>query len=112
MGAGNIKGMREALNKVGNAAAWIAENCNDQQTAKYMNDMIAIVQTALSAPPINCEVGGFNEQQRRFDHWCHQHPECEGCIIAEIKKRGDSCELIWAQMKYEAQATPEKGDEE
>ena len=53
---GNAAAMRDALNKVGNAAAWIAESCNDQQTAKYMNDMIAIVQTALSAPARNQEV--------------------------------------------------------
>ncbi len=50
---GNAAAVREALDKVGNAAAWIAESCNDQQTAKYMNDMIAIVQTALSAPARN-----------------------------------------------------------
>ena len=47
--------MREAMNKVGNAAAWIAERCNDQQTAKYMNDIIAIVQSAISAPARNCD---------------------------------------------------------
>lgn len=53
---GNAAAMREALKKVGNAAAWIAESCNDQQTATYMNDMIAIVQTASSAPARNCDV--------------------------------------------------------
>ena len=52
---GNAAAEREALNKVGNAAAWIAESCNDQQTAEYMNDIIAIVQSALSAPARNCD---------------------------------------------------------
>jgi len=61
------------------------------------------IDDALALPPRNCDVGGFNEQQKRFNKWCYQHPECEGCIVGEIKKRRDSCELIWAQMKYEAQ---------
>ena len=61
---GNAAAMREALNKVGNAAAWIAESCNDQQTAKYMNDMIAIVQSALSAPARNCDRFTSFEQAR------------------------------------------------
>lgn len=53
--SGNAAAEREALNKVGNAVAWIAESCNDQQTAEYMNDIIAIVQSALSAPARNCD---------------------------------------------------------
>lgn len=52
---GSAAAMREALNEVGNAAAWIAESCNDRQTAKYMNDIIAIVQSALSKPARNCD---------------------------------------------------------
>lgn len=64
---GNAAALREALNKVGNAAAWIAERCNDQQTAKYMNDIIAIVQTAIAKPARNCDkYDNFNDALRQF----------------------------------------------
>jgi hypothetical protein len=39
--------IRDALNKIGNISVWVAENCNDQQTAKYMNDIITIVQETV-----------------------------------------------------------------
>ena len=64
----NAAAMRDALNKVGNAAAWIAESCNDQQTAKYMNDIIAIVQAALSEPPRNCDVYNTFEKAKTACH--------------------------------------------
>lgn len=62
----NTAAMLEALNKVGNAAAWIAESCDDQQTAKYMNDIIAIVQSALSAPARNCDALSADDVKSRF----------------------------------------------
>lgn len=63
---GNSAAMLDALNKIGNAAAWIAESCNDQQTAKYMNDIMAIVQSALSAPARNCDALSADDVKSRF----------------------------------------------
>ena len=52
---GNAAAMREALDRIGNIAGFVAENCDDQQTATYMNDIISNVQAALAAPPRNCD---------------------------------------------------------
>ena len=104
---GNAAAMREALNKVGNAAAWIAENCNDQQTAKYMNDMIAIVQTALSEPARQCDVGTAEEQDRRRIAYCRDH-SCKICPLRDSEHGGVSCDITWAQKPY----TSEKGGAE
>lgn len=99
--SGNVAAMRDALNNVGNATAWVAENCNDQQTAKYMNDIIAMVQAALSEPPRNCDVGTPEEQARRFDTFCSAHHFqsekcCSGCPC-----QGAECEFKWSQMPYD-----------
>ena len=70
---------------------------------------------ALSEPPRNCEVGTLTEQQQRFHDFCEkmQHTDkacCGGCPIAHLRVEGvigNSCELAWAQMPYEAD---KKGD--
>ena len=103
----NYEQMREALNNIGNAAAWVAENCNDQQTAKYMNDVIEMVQSAISIPRRQCDVGTAEEQDDRFSDFCLKQGMCEKC---EIYKRGGGlrlCHLRWAQMPY-----AQKGDAE
>lgn len=66
MEASDVKAIRETLNDIGNACAWIADNCNDSETAKYMWDLVEKVKAALSAPPRNCDVGTLAEQQQRF----------------------------------------------
>jgi hypothetical protein len=104
---------REALNKIGNISAWVAENCNDQQTAKYMNDIIAIVQESVAAPLRNCDVGTAEEQSERFVLFCRRN-SCRGvcydiCNFANVNRRlgwqkiGQSrCFAFWAQMPYES----------
>lgn len=99
----NVAKLQEALEKV---HGYLGKLIRDGlvEDAPEASDLADDVWDALHAAPVrNCDVGGFAEQQKRFVKWCYQHPDCEGCIIGEIKKSGDSCELIWAQMKYEAQ---------
>lgn len=96
---------RDALNKIGNISAWIAENCNDQQTAKYMNDIIAIVQETVAEPLRNCDVGTVDEQEERFQAFCNRHTvvdaqHCNGCPINNIQTEAD-CVFVWSQMPYE-----------
>lgn len=55
MEANNMAEMREALDRIGNIALFVAENCGNQQTAKYMTDIIMDVQSAVSAAPRNCD---------------------------------------------------------
>ena len=100
MEANNMAAMREALVNIGNAAAWIAENCNDQQTAKYMNDIIAMAQAALTAPPRNCDIGTEQEQAERYSAFCSRFPKCIGCPCCG-KIRYNHCQFVWAQMPFE-----------
>jgi hypothetical protein len=88
--------LREALDKIGNISAYVAENCNNADTAKYMNDIISIVQHALAEPLRNCDVGTAEEQAERFDAYCDSHTNCAHCPLA-----GQQCALAWSQMPYE-----------
>lgn len=70
---------------------------------------------ALAAPPRNCDVGTVAEQNERYKRFCARHyqannvdAQCDACPCKE--ERWD-CELEWAQLPYEATATPEKGGE-
>ena len=97
MEASNVKAMREALDRIGNIAGFVAENCGDQQTATYMTDIISDVQAALAKPPRNCDVGTAEEQAERYFDYCKRYPMCEGCPHCAISE----CELAWGQMQYE-----------
>ena len=114
--------MREALDRIGNIAGFVAENCGDQQTAKYMNDIISEVQSAIATPPRNCDVGTAKEQWKRFDEFCISWEESgpnggcsDECPCMAIKSKesdgcfGQSgCFSIWAQMPYEEEGRAEK----
>ena len=101
--------MEQALDEIGNACAWIAENCNDEQTAKYMLDLVEKVKAALEEPKRNCDVGTADEQKYRFKEYCDRHFDkikhgCKECPARDyIKGWGvPYCQLRWAQMPYEA----------
>lgn len=105
---GNIQVMREALDEIGNACAWIAENCNDEQTAKYMWDLVEKVKAALSAPPRNCDVGTAEEQLERWKMFCVEHHEpwmhgiiATGACNCPCFRHNDCNNFVWAQMPYE-----------
>ena len=103
--------MEEALDEIGNACSWIAENCNDMQTAKYMWDLVEKVKAALALPRRNCDVGTAEEQAERMRRkFCAKQKrdgiiDCSLCPIRHAYRR--DCTLAWAQMPYEA----EKGGE-
>lgn len=106
----NMQKMREALNRIGNIAVFVSANCGDQETAKYMTDMIMEVQSAVALPPRNCDFGTAEEQYRRWTYFCKFRNEsrktCFGCpvYVEQNKGQNSTCELIWAQMPYEAHA--------
>ena len=58
MEANNMKACRGALDRIGNTAVFVAENCGDKETAKYMNHIIMDVQAAIFAL---AEEGGRDE---------------------------------------------------
>jgi hypothetical protein len=95
---------REALDKIGNISAFVAENCGNAETAKYMNDIISIVQETLSEPLKNCEVGTAEEQSVRFYDYCLTHSKSSVvCLDCPLCDKSEMCEFAWAQLPYESE---------
>lgn len=61
-----------------------------------------IAESALSAPPRNCDVGTVAEQNERFDKYCYDHRSHEICCGKCPIFGEPCCELAWSQMPYEA----------
>ena len=64
--------MREALEYV----IQRCENCISEEGADNVDDMMAVVKAALSAPDRNCDVGTADEQTERFIDYCCS--KCDG----------------------------------
>lgn len=60
-----------------------------------------IAESALSAPPRNCDVGTVAEQNERFDKYCYDHRSREICCGKCPIFGEPCCELAWSQMPYE-----------
>lgn len=99
MEASNVKSMREALMEASIALSSATHHHLTEDDAK---DCLAVVETAISSPPRNCDVGKPEEQSARFDAHCRKHIGCLTCPLRE-KDGGvpKHCEFAWAQMPYE-----------
>lgn len=106
--AGNMAAMREALvnakhmiDVIGNASIGIKQTCTE---------LSAMIESALAAPPRNCDVGTPEEQAKRFCKYCNSHK----CVARSCKVRPYweqyytlykcaivSCGSIWALLPYE-----------
>lgn len=69
-----------------------------------VKSIISEIESTLSAPPRNCDVGTAQEQAERFVKHCSKFPKCMKCPCCG-KIRYNSCEFVWAQMPYEADAS-------
>ena len=63
-------------------------------------------ESALAAPPRNCDVGTAEEQEARFNKFCSSYyninnvdGECNACPLNDNVKT--TCEFAWMQMPYE-----------
>ena len=103
---------REKSSQVGNAAKMRAaledaEKVLDDSSHSmcgippHMNDLLARIRAALSAPPRNCDVGTVAEQDERFDKYCYDHRSHEICCGKCPIFGEPCCELAWSQMPYE-----------
>lgn len=102
---------REALVKIGNISAFVKTEF--PSTAKYMNDIISIVQAALDEQPRNCDIGTPEELSVRMAEFCREQYEksdgimlCSGCRFHGLE--GLDCQFAWAQMPYEKGKTDEQ----
>ena len=91
---GNSAKMREALME---ASIALSSATHHHMTEDDAKDCLAVIETAISGPPRNCDVGTPEEQNERFLKFCTSM-DCERyCPLF----KADSCELAWAQMPYE-----------
>lgn len=89
----NAAAMREALME---ASIALSSATHHHMTEDDAKDCLAVIETAISAPPRNCDVGTADEQAERFDRWCDRKnfKDCWGIGCRE-------CLIAWAQMPYE-----------
>ena len=113
---GNAAKLREALDRVHH---YLGRLIRDDlvEDAPEASDMADEVWDALNEPPRNCDVGTPEEQAERFKEFCLPRvgrcSETSTCPAHhQVNQFGiQYCQLRWAQLPYEAPATPEKGGE-
>lgn len=105
---GNAAAMREALEFIKLASDDYETYGNTKAGA--LDVIYEKACAALAAPPRNCDVGTAEEQCDRFLRFC----QSRGCVNCEIgdgnRAKFPSCELVWAQMPYEANEKGEADD--
>lgn len=112
---GNQMKMREAMVKIRRELNDYCNDCTlldrmieDPPDYTCLRDSILeierIVDSALSAPPRQCDVGTAEEQAQRFKKFCFDHQApwhgCTNCPVLMSEK----CAIAWAQMPYESEA--------
>ena len=102
---GNAAAMREALGDVYNTLEKIQSfipHLSDVSLMRKVRSMVChakkVIDTALSAPPRQYDVGTPQEQEARWDDYCDDvtREECPPNVGCK------SCALYWAQMPYAA----------
>lgn len=122
----NAAAMREALKPFVSLGYWLIENAGKDALGEGISEMMPMLrkridaaESALAAPPRNCDVGTAEEQSERFKAFCNSHMygfndprgyRCkEDCPVKMEICRSDKpciyCRLVWAQMPYESEAT-------
>ena len=100
---GNAAAMRKALMEASIALSSATHHHLTEDDAK---ECLAVIESALSKPPRNCDVGTAEEQAKRFNSFCKTHlsgirgicsPQCP-CIECRSMFH---CLTKWAQMQYE-----------
>ena len=106
---GNAAAMREALMEASIALSSATHHDLTEDDAK---DCLAVIETALSEPPRNCDVGTAEEQAKRFYAFCGHHRFQSGIkgmcsSLCPCIRCRDMCNCIttWAQMPYEEGGT-------
>ncbi len=80
--------------------------CGNYYRVDFPKMLLKVIDTALSAPPRNCDVGTPREQELRMNEWCcdgNMHCRCgdDSCSIYNVET---NCVFDWLQMPYEGGA--------
>ena len=97
-GVNNAAAMREALVRLRDIALASLEKKRREgvDTVNLAEIIVHHCESALSAPPRNCDVGTAEEQTKRFRRFC-DNTKCQYCNITVNK---GSCSFNRAQMPY------------
>ena len=104
---GNAEAMRKALLE---ASIALSDATHHHMTEDDAKDCLAVIETAITEPPRNCDVGTAEEQAERFNSLCKTHLSgtrsicsaqcpCVGC------RSMFHCLTKWSQMPYEEGGT-------
>ena len=101
---GNIAKLRNALELSKVAILVAKEKMNLENPV-----ILKVIDDALAAPARNCDVGTWQQQEKRFESFCNRfrHDYCRGCSLGEEffeNHEIGECRLAWAQRKYESEA--------
>ena len=97
---GNAAKMREALKNIAKYAKSAAWYTDDAHLLGYLNQIERCAESAISAPPRNCDVGTAEEQEVRFTKFCGRQ-DCKRTCPFGDEYDSYRCEFAWAQMPYE-----------
>ena len=112
---GNAAELREALEEI--RRRLVAAYVSEANFIRYSPNkpLVDLIDAALSAPSRNCDVGTAEEQTKRRQRYCKwrqaslsSNRTCRGCPVYDVMMKNANeakdadCDLIWAQMPYEA----------
>ena len=106
----NAAAMREALENVRfylpHFLQYMRLHCEDAEAGGYYEKILEVVNSALSAPPRNFDVGTSDEQAKRFHSYCKKfQSDIQGMCshLCPCINCCDMCHCItkWAKMPYE-----------
>lgn len=99
---GDAAKMRKMLEWAKKKALYISKNYKTPiSLSGNILELLSYLNTALSAPPRNCDVGTAEEQAMRYESFCCKHRKCIECPCARRPQYNSNCEFVWAQMPYE-----------
>ena len=106
---GNKAAMRDACANIAEYAKAASCHTDDSHLLGYLYQIERWAESAIAAPPRNCDVGKPEEQQDRFREFCRRHFDARECGLGRsVAKcpayqggKNPDCSLWWAQMPYE-----------
>ena len=90
---GNKAAMRDACANIAEYAKAASCHTDDSHLLGYLYQIERWAESALAAPPRNCDLGTAEEQVSRHRIWC----KCGGDCAVSCKM----CFAKWSQMPYE-----------
>ena len=99
---GNAMKMREALLMILGTVDHLQTRFDMPKLAsEEILELKQIAESALSAPPRNCDVGTADEQHARFYLFCDKVDVCKECPLWRGGGLTSKCCAHWGQMPYE-----------